>query len=146
MRNLRVVWFALVGLSSSVACAGVDKDLTNEELLKMRDPFKRIVLPKRSEEPKSDLENFTVDQFKLLGVIKGLNRPRAMLGGPNGRTYFVTDGAKIGTHRGVVIRIDPSVIHIREKFVNLLGKDENIDTQLVLNEVGKTSAKLGTGW
>ena len=38
-------------------------------------------------------------------------------------------------------------VFVREKFVNLLGKEENIETELKLNSSdNKPAAKLGLGW
>jgi hypothetical protein len=80
--------------------------------------------------PTSDLELYTLDQLKLLAVMTGPKRLRAMVLAPNGKTYLVWENMKIGMRKGVVRRITPDAVHVREQVVNVLGQEENVDSDI----------------
>ncbi len=121
--------------------------ISKDELTRLRDPFKRMVTPKMAEAPRTDLEAYPIDQFKLIGVLRGLDRPRAMLSGPNGHTFFVSENQRMGNRKGLIRKITETSLIVREKFVNVIGKEENLDIELKLAGDGKTSGpKLGTAW
>jgi Tfp pilus assembly protein PilP len=105
-----------------------------DDVLKIRDPFKRPILVTAKGKPKGDLELFAVEQFKLVGVITGPSRLRAMVEAPNGKTYFVSERQKIGQRNGVVRKITPTAILVRETMVNVVGKEEEIDFEIRLPE------------
>ena len=102
-----------------------------DDYLKLRDPFKRPPLKAGDVTPKSDLEAFSVEQFKMVGVIAG-DRTLAMLVAPNGKTYFVSERMKIGLRKGIITRITPKSVKVLEKIINVLGKEESVDYEIPL--------------
>jgi type IV pilus assembly protein PilP len=117
--------------SESQSAVPKDTASLGAEYLRLRDPFKRPMsaTPKRML---TELEQFAVEQYKLLGVMMGGGRVRAMLMGPNGKSYFVSQGEKIGTHNGVVRKITTDTIYIREKVVNVFGQEEPAESVIHL--------------
>lgn len=104
----------------------------SDEVLRSRDPFLRPAVIAGPNDNRSELEMFPLEQLRLVGIITGPNKMRAMLVAPNGKTYLVFENMKIGLRRGVVRKITSRAVFIREKIVNLLGKEEILDVQLRL--------------
>lgn len=100
---------------------------------KFRDPFKE---PAVSESPelRSDLERFPVTDFKVVAIITGPLRMRAMLVAPDGKTHYVSEKMKMGVRDGVIARITTKTVVVREKVVNPLGEVEMFDTEIGLDQ------------
>jgi type IV pilus assembly protein PilP len=118
-----------------------------EFAFKLRDPFKMPVVIAKPSEIKTDLEKYPLNEFKLVGVLTGLSRMRAMLVGPDGKTYFVSEKMKIGNSGGVISRIASEEIRVREKIINAIGQVENMDSSIKLAapDDGKASNKEQSG-
>ena len=98
-----------------------------------RDPFmplSRIVKPVVEvvdEEPKTPLQSFDVAQFKLIGVIVGMGDPKAMVVAPDGKSYVLARGIKIGKNNGVIVDITSEAVSIQETYYDFSGNGiENI--------------------
>ncbi len=115
------------------------------EVLQLRDPFKRPFLPVLGSGPKSELERFPIEQFKMIGVVTGPDKVRAMLYGPNGKTYFVAKSMKIGIRSGVINRITPDGVHVRERVINVLGQVESVENVIPLVPEKKDEKKIAGG-
>lgn len=113
------------------------------ELMNLRDPFKRPDLEVLDDTPRSPLELVSIDQVKLTGVITGPHRFKAMLL-VGDKTYFVSERARIGGRKGYVAKITPNSIRVRERIVNLLGKEEDLETELKLVSEGKPAGTTGS--
>jgi len=114
-----------------------------EEAAELRDPFKRPASAKIAEvAPSSPLETYPIEQFKLVGVITGMQRLRAILQDPAGKTHFVTERMRIGTRRGVIREIRADAVIVREKMVNVLGKEEVSDSEIRLPEENTAGSKV----
>ena len=111
-----------------------------EQAAKLRDPFKKLVNVKLSSGPISGLESFAVDEFKLLGVLSGMSRTKALVLAPDGKTYFVSQNMRIGLRKGVIRKITPESISVKEKIINLLGEEEEVDSQIRLTEDNKSQS------
>lgn len=110
-------------------------DLTKmlEEALTLRDPFKRPDSAQSGAETLlSDLERYPTEQFKLVGIITGPSRLRAIIQDPTGKTHFVAERMRIGTRRGIIRKIRTDAVIVREKMVNVLGKEEAADSEIRL--------------
>ncbi len=116
-----------------------------DDVLKVRDPFRRPIQVTAKGKPKGDLELFAVEQFKLVGVITGPAKIRAMVEAPNGKTYFVSERQKIGQRNGVVKKITPGAILVRETMVNVVGREEEIDFEIRLPEDTKAQQQAAQG-
>lgn len=104
-----------------------------EQAMEMRDPFKRpFVAGTTPVAPLSELEIFGVDQFKMVGVITGADRLRAILLDPSGKSHFVSEKMRIGTRKGYIREIRSDLIVVREKITNAIGREEALDTEIRL--------------
>ena len=92
-----------------------------------RDPFmplSRIVKPVVKvvdEEPQTPLQSYDVIQFKLIGVIVGMGDPKAMVVAPDGKSYVLARGVKIGKNNGVIIDITSEAVSIQETYYDFSG-------------------------
>lgn len=114
-----------------------------EEILRLRDPFKRPALGVQNAEIKTPLQNYPITSLKLIGVLTGPMRLRGMILTPDGKTHFVSEKAPIGQRNGIVHRIQEDRLIVRERIANILGQTENIDTELALSSAkgeGNTDA------
>lgn len=144
MRALSLLSLTLIVSVSSSYAAPTERAPIAEELMRMRDPFKRPKPPKKGgEEAVTLLETIPVSAFKMLGVVTGPDRVRAMLSDGQGRTHFVAENMRIGTRKGRIIRISPEKVVVRERIPNVLGVVEDIDTVLSLPSDRKIGA-VGT--
>ena len=105
-----------------------------DEALQLRDPFKSPERAIIASTPLTELERYPLEQYKLIGVITGANRLRAILLDPSGKTHFVAEKMRIGTRRGVIREIRSDVVIVREKIFNVLGKEEASDAEIKLLE------------
>jgi Tfp pilus assembly protein PilP len=108
-----------------------------EEILKMRDPFKRPDFQQGKELGRTDLERFSLDSYRLIGILTGPKRLKAMLQDPEGKTHFVSEKTKIGNRSGLVRRITPDSVLVREKMTDLVGQEEYVDSEIRLPPEGK---------
>jgi len=105
-----------------------------DDIMKLRDPFHAPDgIAAKADVVANDLERFSIGEFKLLGVITGPSRVRALVQCPNGKTYFVSEKMRIGNHKGIVRKILSDVIQVRERVPNALGQDESIDGEIRLS-------------
>ncbi|WP_305042485.1 pilus assembly protein PilP [Geoalkalibacter sp.] len=85
-----------------------------------RDPFQSLLDIRKPvatrAEPKTPLEQFDLDQMRLVGSIVGMAQPRAMLMAPDGKSYIVRVGTKLGKNNGVVVAIEKDRIVVEERF------------------------------
>ncbi|MBN2493534.1 MAG: pilus assembly protein PilP [Deltaproteobacteria bacterium] len=94
-----------------------------------RDPFKsQYRMPKArtetgpSEVITSPLQQFEIDQLKLIAVVSGISQPRAMVEGPGGKGYTVKIGTRIGKNFGKVVKIKSSELIIAEDYRDWNGR------------------------
>jgi type IV pilus assembly protein PilP len=90
-----------------------------------RDPFESLIKndikPKNSEGPLTPLQKYDIGQFRLQAVLIGKGAPRAMVGAPDGKTYILTPGIKIGKREGVVKEITRESVLIEEVHYDMVG-------------------------
>lgn len=105
-----------------------------EVATQVRDPFKRPDVNQLDNTPRTELEYFPTEQYKLLGILTGTKRTQAMVLSPNGRTYMLYEKMKIGVRKGVVESITPERVRVRERVINVLGKEETTVTEIKVSE------------
>ena len=90
-----------------------------------RDPFvplSRIRRPvEASDEPATPLQSYDLNQFRLAGVIVGKGASKAMVIAPDGKSYILSKGVKIGKNNGVVISINSEAVLVEEKYYDFSG-------------------------
>jgi Tfp pilus assembly protein PilP len=106
-----------------------------DDLLKIRDPFRRVIKVDEKSDTRtlSELEQFPIEEFKMVGVITGPKRIRAMLRSPNGGTHFVAINQKVGTRNGRVVRITSDYVEVVEKISNILGRTETVTQKIEIS-------------
>ena len=114
---------------ASQGSAGISQDL-----LKLRDPFKMPVLLLKEGMAVTDIERYSVDQFRLVGVVTGPGQIRAMILDPSGKTHFIRAGDRIGIRNGRIRSITPDYVRVQEETINVLGERENVIVDIRLPE------------
>lgn len=92
-----------------------------------RDPFESLVAAKKStgpslDVPKTPLQSYELGQLRLIGVIIGKGQPRAMVVAPDGKSYILTKGIKVGKNEGVVQDITSDAVKIEEQYFEFTGE------------------------
>ena len=111
--------------------AVVEKTEKKEEFVYVtegrRDPFvplskiKKPLVQVVDEEPQTPLQSYDVAQFKLIGVIVGMGAPKAMVVAPDGKSYVLAKGVKIGKNNGIIIDITSEAVSIKETYYDFSG-------------------------
>ena len=89
-----------------------------------RDPFEALALVKRAIPQTGELtplQKYDLKQFKLIGVIIGKGSPRAMVVAPDGKSFILKPGTKIGRNDGTVVGINKDGVQVREHFYDFSG-------------------------
>lgn len=91
-----------------------------------RDPFEvpfvfRKSTSSTSEEAGTPLQSFDIGQLRLIGIIIGKGEPRAMVVAPDGKSYILKKGIKVGKNEGVVVQIKRESVLIKEKYYDFSG-------------------------
>ena len=86
-----------------------------------RDPFVPIVGKAVAKFTENPLESFDLMQFQIKGMIIGLGEPKALVAAPDGRTYILKKGLRIGKSNGVIRDIDRERILVEEQYQDLTG-------------------------
>jgi type IV pilus assembly protein PilP len=87
-----------------------------------RDPFVPIIGKKVAAFSENPLESFDLPQFKLKGLIVGLGEPKAVVVAPDGKSYILRKGMRIGKSNGVIREINRERILVEESYQDLSGK------------------------
>jgi type IV pilus assembly protein PilP len=89
----------------------------------------------RDKEYLTPLQKYELKDLKLVAVVVSDNEPTAMLEDPTGYGYFVRKGMLVGPNDGVVERVIPNGLIIKEKFYNSLGEEEPKISTLTIDHV-----------
>lgn len=134
------------GSRSSLGGEAIQPNIAPERL-NMRDPFKMPEIPIEKLSPRTELERLPLESYKLIGILTGPERMKAMLQTSEGRTYFAMERMKIGLNGGVILKITSDGIIVREKMINILGQEEitDIDIQLAPETNSGTDSRNQAG-
>ena len=145
---LMIAWVALGWLPVLAETAPVEeKKETSDEIdyLRMRDPFLRPRKQAQDGRRRSDLEIYNVEQFRLVGVMTGPGKTRAMVVAPNSKTYFISEADRIGVNNGRVVKILPDLILVQEKILNVLGQEEKLVSEIRMGAMGLQQGNENSG-
>lgn len=110
-----------------------------------RDPFRTYFSEIESEEVVRDklteLQQYDLDQLKLVAVVVGTATPKAMLEDPTGKGHVVKNGTLVGKHWGQVKHIRRGEIIIQEEFRDFTGRRVTHLVPLKLPEDEKVELK-----
>ena len=111
-----------------VADAGFSYDPTG-----LRDPFRSFEWEREKlaeTEVRGPLEEFDVNQLSVVGVVWNVGNARALIQDPSGQGFIVSEGARVGKNAGRIIKIDDSVVVVKETYVDQMGQEATKDIEL----------------
>ncbi len=93
------------------------------------DPFRPFInfneiersIPTR--EPKTPLEKYSLNQFKLVGILLA-GQPFAMVEDPEHISYTVTEGDHLGNLSGVIEKINEKEIIVAEPYLDIYDREQ----------------------
>lgn len=97
------------------------------------DPFKPFIviqeekIAKEREKPRTYLETLELSQLSLSVTVIGEKGKWAMVKDAKDDGHVIKEGTPIGTNGGVVYKIQPGEVVIREEFTNFRGEKEYRD-------------------
>ena len=102
------------------------------------DPFRSYVRRQVTFDPESGsspLERFDLTQLSVMGIIWGLEEPRALVRDPTGKGYIVRAGTPIGKNKGRILRIEDNKVVVKETYLDHLDRatTKEVDLELYVN-------------
>lgn len=95
-----------------------------------RDPFRTFIASQESSKipAPTPLQRFDIDQYSLVGIVWGTDRPRGMVEDPEMVGHVVEIGTYIGKNWGKVTQITSDKIVVTEEYLT-------VDGTLVVNPI-----------
>ena len=96
-----------------------------------RDPFRTFLTKENEDEngpARTDLQKYDIDQYELVGIVWGNERPRALVQDPTGEGFVMEIGTYIGKNWGKVTQIQSDVVVVTEEY-------EAMDGRLIVNPI-----------
>lgn len=95
-----------------------------------RDPFENpfsleVEILVDNSVPLTPLQKIDLDQLRLIGLIIGKGEPIAMVLSPDGKSFILKKGVKIGRNNGVVSAITTEAVLIKEQYLDFVGDTKN---------------------
>jgi len=99
-----------------------------------RDPFAPLVSKREGGRAKglSPLESYDITELKIIAVLWEKKKHFAVISLPDGKSYNVTEGDKVGSHGGVITKITKDTVVIKERIRDASGVMSPRDTVLRL--------------
>jgi Tfp pilus assembly protein PilP len=99
-----------------------------------RDPFMPLVFKAEAKPQKGliPIESYEVSEFKLIAVLWDKTKYYAVITLPDGKSYTIKEGVKLGLHGGHVYKITKDSVIIRERVRDYRGVLSPKDTILKL--------------
>ncbi|MBZ0157246.1 MAG: pilus assembly protein PilP [Alphaproteobacteria bacterium] len=99
-----------------------------------RDPFTPLIKKTEQENKRilTPIERYTTDEVKLVAVLWTGKGYYAVVTLPDGKSYTLREGTKLGPHGGKVLRISRDSMVIREQIKDYRGTVSPKDTTLKL--------------
>jgi len=106
-----------------------------------RDPFENplkaiVEISPESGVPLTPLQKFDLGQLRLIGVIIGKGKPRAMVIAPDGKSFILNVGTKVGKNDGAVIDITTEAVLVKEKYYDFTGEIKSSIQEIMLPKKG----------
>ncbi len=99
-----------------------------------RDPFITLIVKPETDKKKgfTPIENYEIAEFKLIAVLWNNTGYYAVITLPDGKSYTIKEGTKMGLHGGKVYKITKNSVVIREQLRDQRGALKPKDTILKL--------------
>lgn len=119
----------------------IEKEVYAYDAKGRRDPFMSLIVDIK-EKPKfkkkaNPIENFDVDEIKLIAIAWEKNNHYAMITLPDGKSYTIKKGMTLGLYGGRVEEITQKTVKITEKVKDYRGQIQTKDTILKLRQEGE---------
>lgn len=104
------------------------------------DPFKSYIrrqMTLESDATSSPLERFDLSQLIVMGIIWGVDEPRALVKDPTGKGYIVKAGTPIGKNKGRILRIEDNKVVVKETYLDHLDRATTKEVELELYANGR---------
>jgi type IV pilus assembly protein PilP len=85
----------------------------------------------------SPVENFDIDEIKLIAIAWDNQQSYAMITLPDKKSYTIRKGMSLGLYGGKVLEITRDSVLIREQVKDYKGQDKTKDTILKLRKEGE---------
>ena len=105
-----------------------------------RDPFRSLfdeIGEDESDELKTELQQFELDQLRLVAVVSRIASPYAMVEDPDGKGHTLTRGTLIGKHWGRVSQIKPDCVVVKEEYPDYTGRKVTNKSSICLPKDGE---------
>lgn len=98
-----------------------------------RDPYRAFLSmgargSVEDETPRTPLQKYEIDEYRLVGIIWGIDRPRALVEDPDLVGHVMEIGTYIGKNWGKVTQITSSEVVVTEEY-------QTMDGELVVNPI-----------
>jgi type IV pilus assembly protein PilP len=121
--------------------AKVEKEIYVYEPKGRRDPFmslaQEIKTKPQRKKGASPVENFDIDEIKLIAIAWDSQQSYAMITLPDKKSYTIRKGMSLGLYGGKVLEITRDSVLIREQVKDYKGQDKTKDTILKLRKEGE---------
>jgi type IV pilus assembly protein PilP len=119
----------------------VEKEVYEYDQKGRRDPFMSLIVDIK-ERPKmkkkaNPIENFDVDEIKLIAIAWEKNNYYAMITLPDKKSYTIKKGMTLGLYGGRVEEVTQQTVKITEKVKDYKGQTITKDTILKLRQEGE---------
>ena len=107
------------------------------------DPFKSYIrreVTLENDASSSPLERFDLSQLVVMGIIWGVEEPRALIKDPTGKGYIVRAGTPIGKNKGRILRILDNKVVVKETYLDHLDRATTKEVELELYANGRNGA------
>ena len=84
--------------------------------------------------PQTPLERISINQLKLVAVIRAPSGNRALVEDSSGKGYIIRNGTYIGLNSGIVTQINAASLIVEEELENLLGEFILQNTEIKLQK------------
>jgi type IV pilus assembly protein PilP len=84
--------------------------------------------------PQTPLEKISLDQLKLVAIVRAPSGNRALVQDSSGKGYIVKKGTYIGLNSGIVTKINAESVIVEEEKENLMGEPVLQNTEMKLQK------------
>ncbi len=125
--------------ATAPAASTAAEDLVVRRFRPARDPFRSVTeLRRRSTSSLTHpLQQYSVQQLELLGIIWGIADPKALLRAPDQREFVIGVGTPVGTGDGKVVAILQDRVIIVERYYDYRGQLQTERYEIVLPSRGE---------
>lgn len=116
-----------------------DENVYSYNPIGKRDPFRSFISGPREDDIRSPtpLQRWDIDQFLLVGIVWGVDQPKAMVEDPENQSHVLEIGTYIGRNWGKVTQVTAGSVVITEEYQTIEGElvTEQVTLSLPVEEL-----------